>query len=1748
MSKTIQEETLQLTPEEIKNLSQILADAFLQQLAQAPDMKLTVVGCVSGYEIIKEDQITQVINLDIMASTTHGITDILGQIAGWFTSILNSVASWIVSSVQGFISGIVDTISSIIGSITSAVSGFISTAVSTIGGYISGAITSIASAVSGFISSAVSTISSAISGIVSAVSTAISGAVSALSSAITGVISTIQGVLSSIASSIMSTISGAVSTITSAISGIISTVTSAISGLGSAIMGAITSAISSISSAISGIVSAITGAISGVVSTLSTMFNTIVSAVSGAISGAISAITSAISGIGTAIMNALKGFVDTVTKAISGVANALSAVGKTIVDALSGFAKSLSDALGSIAKGIMDGIAGIGKGITDMWGFLVSAFQDIATKVGAGFQVIGNALMGFINGIIQAGQWIVNTLGKIGELIWKALPDWLKGGLEAIGNFFKSIGDAIAGFFKDPLGWFNKWIVQPLMGALNWLWNALQTVWNWITSAIAKVGEWIWGGISALGQGLVSIITAGFEGLINFGGKLAGGIRDILIKPILELFKSVFTGLTDYVSGMVERITTGKSQGEMAEALALISVIVSTQFTFRMLSQALFWIGEQTSDWKIMPNVAIKILGAGGETTIEIPLKFGNVIKHLASEFRAYPDELMRGFFYGISIWITRPIVRSINSLFRNTLPIELPAVEVLVEATRRTMPHEKFEKMVDKAKYFMSLYGYSDYIIDLYFKTAKEFNITVTDRFGTKRTIPLSLMYQLPSSSDVATMMVRDIFATIEDFQKLYLATGMEKDVGALYYFLRFRYPPPERLWQFTIRGISGLLWATLPDAEKADIEKEATPIGGLMPVAPETVNFKADKLLSAFKTYMKWHDYARFSWISGFPSDNLIYIDTLAEVPTKIDQRWMVKWGIYELLSDKKVTYESAIKEFTTKILENAPASEIKMDLTNFSRTILATGLHPDWVPVTAVAEAMNVITEERTALRTGYMGLFKEGFYDIKALDTMLAGFIKASFQVAYFDMAQLKWTTGWVNIPVMFLPPERKLLELKALMDRSLDILREIQRDISTAYQEFIIRDYNVYKSKLTQVIGNINEFYSKDYEAITGAKLPEELKLKFVEEYYKPYIEALQIWREVFTVRRIRMWTQRWLGWVMYRVAYGQVSPEDIDKLVDLVGKTAKLTDAESAFIADVANILYGIAKKTTVAEYLPTPSTLATLSEYMTLDTKLVQQVLIERGLDKTWQEIWLTYITVRPIKADAKALLSTYVRAFRYGAVAKEVLGKYIDTLPQYGFTAKEIEFITESVDLEEQIMEARENRREYIPTLSTIATMLEYVSIPSDQIKNVFQARKVPSEWQEIWSRYYALRPIADDVRVLVSAYYRAKRYQMPLEEIEKQVLAILKASGMTDQELAIRDLATQLEIAVNEFIENKREYIPTPSMLASMSEYITIPEQLIQEVFTARRIPTEWQGIWKQYITIRPLVDDVRGLLTSYRRAILYVTVPEDVKKAVEGYAKTIGFTQEEWDILELRTNLEELIIDARTAKTEYIPSPLTLATLCEYLPEAREFYDDVVKAKRIPKEWQELWAKYIDIRPLVDDIKRYMSRAESLYIYFMTKKESFLKIVDEVSEYLGYTKKEKEFLMKVADMERYANAWRELIGSVERLVSLSEYSPKATKYALGKLQAMIEALPLPDPEKAELKQMWEEYIRNRPVKAEAKTYVTQLINLFVDGLISEDAFVKELDEMKKWGFSDDEIMFYKAQAALRRARKLRIPVGD
>ena len=1714
------EEELPLSPEEISRMARAMADALA---GQPSIMSQAAVTCVT----ISIDDI----DLDAVASSCMGITDILGQIAQWFSSLLNTIASWIVSAVTGFIDrvvmpgirGISDWLSRTLPGIGQALAGipaFISQSVipalSSVASFLT---VTLPSYFTGVINFFTKTLPSYFTGVTDffgkTLPTLFTGVIDfftkTLPSYFTGVIdfftktlpSYFTGVIDFFTRTLPQFFGGVVDffakTLPSFFSGVVDFFTRTLPSFFEYAVGFFTKTLPSFFEHVIGfftrtlpsffehVVGFFTRTLPSFFEYTSVFFTKTLPSffeyAVGFFTKTLPSFFEYVTGFFTKVMPLHFDFVSRFfTITLPGWINQISGGVNEFLDTLYNLPKKVPDIFGKM-------ILTVAKSIYELFVIpIVRKLRKVFTVEVVDHEVVPER-------VEEEKGWEEKALDPIKDAFTISIESH-----EPIDPpdppYIASVSPRWAipvypdiKIFADPFKWLLEKIIDPfamwiqsvgekIWSGIKWLWDTLvsvfrsvaETVWG----AVRNFASWLWDSIvnafktigETLFKGIMSVVTAIGEAVVRGLSALASGILNIartvaealgravtefaslVLAPIFNTFSGRYA---ERVVGITEMFAKSSSAEEDLGYLfggiwLIVQDVILAHALGYGISHGLQALASVVDDLEVRPQALLE--GEGGCALEPIGLgarlrallgwlislgwhfKPSYILREMGKDVRLIADEFTKGLMYGITIWSTSPIAKLLNAALRDVLVVELPSIDTMQEIVRRHMPSERFEEVLRDYRVILKLYGYRTGIIE--WLTSMDLKIEVTDRFGTKRIVPISMMYELPSASDVAAMMVRDIFASVGDFQKLYLARGMHPDVGALYYFLRFKYPPPERLWQFTVRGISGLLWATVTDTEMAEVRREIEPLKALMPVAPEKLNFKADQLLSAFKTYMKWHDYFRGAWIQGFTSDNLIYIDTLADIPSKIDQRWMVKWGVYELLSGRQVTIQSPVREFAVKILDSNPASGITMDLTNFSRTLLATGLHPDWVPATAVAEAMNALTEERTLLRSGFVSLFKEGFYNIKALETLLAGFIKTSFHVAYFDMTKMQWTTGWVNIPVMYLPPERKLLELRALMDRCLDILREIQRDLSTAYQEYIVWDYNEYKSKLTQVIESINDVYARDYEAITGTRLPPELRLSFVDDYYKPYLEALRIWRDVFTVRRIRMWTQRWLGWVMYRVAYGVVSKRDIDKLITHVSEKAKLTSEETDFIRQVMDIMHGIA----ASEYLPTPSTLATLCEYVTLDRSLVEQVFSERRVPDAWRNVWLTYIYVRPIKSDAKALLSAYVRAFRYGVVTRDVVDGYVASLLQYGFTKQEIELITKAIDLEEMVMEARENRR----------------------------------------------------------------------------------------------------------------EYIPTPSMLASMSEYMVIPDQLVKQVFEARRIPAEWQDIWRRYISVRPIVDDVRGLLTSYRRALVYVAIPDDVKRKIESYAGMIGFTQTEWDILALRVSLEEMVMEARESRREYIPTPMTLATICEYIPDARRFYDSVAKARRIPKEWHELWARYIDIRPLVDDIKRYLSRAETLYVRFMIKRQDFEKILGEVSGYLGYTPKELEFLMKVTEFERYRNAWTELIGSVERLVELSEYSPKAASYALGKLYEMIDALPLSPTEKQDLKAMWEEYIRNRPVKAEAKTYVTQLINLYVDGLISDAAFKKELYEMKKWGFSDNELMFYEAQAALRRARKLRIPIGE
>jgi hypothetical protein len=1466
-------------PEDLEYLSKLLSRTYMQTIQSSTSEEGEVIVESIQLPPVIDVEIVRQIDLDVIASYTAGIYDPLGQLRDFIVAIYNSVSSWVVSSVTAFIS--------------------------------------------------------------------------------TYVTPTLKNIASFLSNTVLPAISGVVVSVSVSVKGFIDTyILPAISGAQSLIIGAI----SSVSIYIS---THIVPTLQSIMTGLGNVSSIVVSSVSGFIQ--------------TYVIPAIVGLRDIIVSAVGGIGNFISTY---VIPAFNWLYISIS---GFIAQYIVTPLSGF-------YGFIVESYIKISALVSYGFDTISRTFMGFVNAVLQ-----------LPTLLWNTIPKWITEGWIAISSFAMSIAE----FFKEPVKWL-KWLAESVWGLLKWLgdivlgglkflseklWEGAVGFWNMVKGGLEAVSKSIVDftmnlvgvltnsiieGAKIIGKRMLDAVHGFMDWAINSAkeisedlGKLIAETMTMTITPIIggvtsgfgePLIKTFETSSKGSVGGieLTERRLREISK-EISEVNKLIALYLREYSLAILYSQtasygvwmALHGIATPLDKIEIKTPFKIKVkvsghgrpAGVGGEVGTEkegwveypIEIKPGLLLRQLASEIRDSANTFIRSMMYGVGIWFTRPIMRLAYAMLRNTFPVELPTINELIEITRRHMPTDAFDEMLDECRSILKLYGFNDQTIEWITKTVEEsieekrMIITVKDRFDNDRNIPLSLIYQLPSASDIARMSIRDIFGmgatAIDSFIQVYSARGMHRDIGILYYLLHYKYPPPERLWTFVARGWSGMLWATIPKELMDSIQKEAEKLGAPIPTNARDWNFKAKGLWSALQMYMTWHDYARFTWIpkkyigeANFTSDNQIILDTLADIPTKIDMRWMVRWGLYDFLASKGVSLKSEVRDFAVKILEDSASSNITMDLSNFARTLQATGLHPDWVPIIAVAETMNAFTEERTMLRTGFLGLFKEGFYDVKSLETMLSGFIKVSFKVAYFDSVKMEWVTDkYVNIPVMHLPPERRLIELRALMDRALDILRVIQRDISNAYVDSIVLNYEEYKSKLSSVIDKVNEVYASDFENITGIKLPDELKLKFVEGYYKPYVEGLAIFREVYTVRRIRSWTMRWLGWIMYRVATGLVTSEELTKLVDILVKYAKLTDTERQFFKDVFDAMSGI---------------------------------------------------TVR---------------------------------------------------------------------------------------------------------------------------------------------------------------------------------EYAPTPQQIASLSEYIVIPEDLIKKVFEVKMIGKDWQPIWQQYITVRPVVDDIKALIGTYRRVSLYVKVPEDIEKQVKEYAKLINYTDREWAILGLRNQLEEQLIEYRESKREYIPTLSMLASISEVIPSARKFFNAVVKARKIPEDWQPLWQQYVTVKPLIDDVKKYVSRAEELYARFMTDEDAYKTVLNTVADIVGYESKEIEFMLQTARMERTRYAWSELIGDVDRMTMLAEYSPDARSFALATLNKMIDALPVSQEVKDMLKKMWEQFIRIKPVKDEVTSYVRDLINALVDGNISWDTFSSELDALREWGLDDYEIQFYKAIATLRKARKLKITIG-
>jgi phage-related protein len=1304
--------------------------------------------------------------------------------------------------------------------------------------------------------------------------------------------------------------------------------------------------------------------------------------------------------------------------------------------------------------------------------------------------------------------------------------------------------------FEAAVAWFGRWVYDRIREGIEWIRERVEEGIKWLLERLKDVA-------------------------IRARDFLIGFIR-LLLSPLLLPVQMTAKDVEDTVQSMLKRV------GGVAENLWLAGGLLMPRFwTVTLLPLVLRGFVKSFGDFEIViePSLVGSKLG-GARWSIRISELADAFVKGFEMYYSAYAIgtsmALSNIFLVNLQQLYAPRVVAyydtKITDILGDILKEELDAgakvnmflkpvsETALLDYTRRMLGIasfrswlsgrvEEFTKILNESlatvKAHLKIYGLPKWYIDFLTAKPKEYLIAFPDRFGVVRKVPLSPIFELPTHSELARMTQRDIFPGVDIMKMFGYVRGWVEDLTTMIYLLTFKYPSFEKLWSFYMRALSGMLWFEPPETIKKVFEKEAEQVGAGKPISTLAIQkaltgsdqVKAMEL--ALNTYFKWIEYSNFSWftektqmydipigkeiyskIGGWTADSWIMADIATDIPTKIDMRWMSRYGIFIHMAKKfeeaGVKFESyaPLVEAVPKLIEASATTPIQVDLRWFSKLLQATGLHPAWVPIVTVAENIMAIADEMTLLRTGWLNLFKEGMITIEDAERYLAGLLTVSYLVGYWDPVNKVWTSGWINLPVRWLPHERRLLQLRMAMDRVLDLYREIYSYIKSGIRTLAITVDDAF-NRLKKLVEALNAHYKKLTKAITGI----EMEVKVDEEYAKLWLELQALAQDIEAVERVRVWWSRISGWILYRVAYGWVTEDEIAGLIDTVSKYIPLHKVEVEAYKEIAKALLGIARK----EAIPSPSTLATFAEYMVIDAKTVEDVLSKYNVPKEYWKLWTTYIVVKPIKSDYKSVINTALKALRYGAITKEDWEKILRSAEAYGFTPVELSLLQMRAELELMIDEAKLWR----PTLLTLISMIEYVPEARDLLKYY----KIDPVFRPIIEKYAYVKPLVDEFRSLINLYYRVYMWFKVPDVIVKTINEYAKLLGFTEEELRLRHFRSWLD-----WLEDLwREWRLTPARIVALAEYIPIDIEIIDRYLRYAPIEEDEKELWIKYIRLRPIKPDYKAVISTALRALRYRAITEDEWKKILEDARKYGFTDPEIALLQLRAELERAIEEAR----EYVPTPSMLATLAEYLPEVRKYIKDVFEARRIRGVWAEMWTKYIYLRPVVDEVRRWANAMFRLAEYAIID----IKQLDDVFKILktyGWEDLEVTIIQKTIGANLVYHAFNYIISSPRNLVTMARYTDKAADMAYTRAVRLIDALPIDQNTKQLLKEMWKEYIMSYQAYPEIRSYLTELINAYAYGVLDDAGLDQELNYLRKLGVPEMRLALAKRTAQLRRVR--------
>ncbi len=1001
----------------------------------------------------------------------------------------------------------------------------------------------------------------------------------------------------------------------------------------------------------------------------------------------------------------------------------------------------------NIAKPIVDAMQSLAGWIWERLPQPVRGFFDTAGK--------------FFDMLVKMPSEFWSFITKtVPEFFTKTLPEW---GVK-VRDFFTRVSEAIKPVLERVMSWLKKpsefWkdigsfmtnaldtLVKWLHGQFNVLANAVQgfasAVTGWLGQAGGAIADAL-GAIPGMAMGALKYVAGWFKSISVDVVKTVHSVISSVLTTLLEPLRSMMGGMKDTIAKMM--------RGELGELETIVAMFISFVPVALFINLASLPFGV-LAHWgrslrealesavKSIPFAGRAMAGIVHATLAPINRALLLMSKEIRKASTQFPNWLGLGLALAwsdalkyVSAWLWKRFYRQtvgwdltfrlpdygeLTSVMQRVLPqlhnydVVVPEISVWVPG-----PPPRQEKVKMDARYWLErlwnyfdMYGYPDSITKLFTAMADEFYITLTDRFGAERKVPLGPLYELPPFGDLAEMMVRDLFASVDDFAKVSVARGMYPDIAKLYYIYHFKYPPLEKIWEFYNRAQANVLWFTPAPSDVERAKREALSIlppdvaSNYVPVPPAQLNVMgrsdvASKLLDAVATYVKWYDYATWSWIKGFTSDKWLITDLLADLPTRIDTRWMYKWMVPD--------YVAEVAGFP-KLSPQITYGEQLM-----GQIVIARAMNPRFVPMVAIAEMMNALTEERTLFRTGIINAFRRGFTTLENMWNALNGLFTLDFWAPFWNADKLVYEWRKVTVPVRFLEGEAKLLLMRALYDRADIYFRDFRRQFIAMITDNYDSPQNLPRF-LAKIVDDLNKQLVQFAKSIGAEKAFTLQYDDSMAAFDKAYAELRNAHR---TLTRGRGWMRSVLYRLWARFQSGYISEDEMRKYIDDIVREFKLTEQERDFFLETAKLFRELHRRQTLAKnvlrklkqgliteaeavdqlvklgfdretaqaeveselkvYTPSISQLATLVELVPEAIQLFDRVCRRMGVSEEEKNFWLLCVQRRTVKDEVSRLVTEVITDYARGILTDDDWKKIMQELKNFGYTEQEIQLLT--------------------------------------------------------------------------------------------------------------------------------------------------------------------------------------------------------------------------------------------------------------------------------------------------------------------------------------------------------------------------------------------------------------------------------------------------------------------------------------